>query len=287
MLDLHHKDGRLKYPRRRLTDDLRALGLAPGSLVMVHSSIRAVGPVHGGPDEIHLAIEDAVAPGGTVAMIASCQAGFDDVGRGVCSSEQEADILAHQPAFDPATARADRENGALVEFFRSYPGTVCSRHATGRIAARGKRAAWLTADQPWDYFFGRGSPLEKLCAAGGKVLLLGADHDTVTLLHYAEHVGDFPDKRVARYQVPMLEYGKRVWRWCEEYDTSDRGAHARWPERFFATIVDDFIASCDGSPTCARGTVGDANSVLMDAAALVDHAIEMMVARARGAPPAP
>jgi len=144
----------------------------------------------------------------------------------------------------------------------------------------------LTADQPWDYFFGRGSPLEKLCTAGGKVLLLGADHDTVTLLHYAEHVGDFPAKRVARYQIPMLQDGRRVWRWCEEYDTSDRGAHARWPARFFAAIVDDFIARYEGSAACARGTVGDAGSVLMDAAALVDHAIGMMVARANGGSPA-
>ncbi len=32
---------------------------------MVHASVRAVGPVHGGPDEIHHAVLDAMAPSGT------------------------------------------------------------------------------------------------------------------------------------------------------------------------------------------------------------------------------
>lgn len=286
MLGMSDGNRPFKYARPELAEDLRRLGLAPGTIVMVHASVRAVGPTHGGPDEIHLAIVDAIAPGGTIAMVASCQEGFDDVGRGIYSPEQEAEIIARQPAFDPQTARADREIGALAEFFRSYPGTICSDHVTGRISARGERARWLTADQPWTYFFGRGSPLEKLCAARGKVLLLGADHDTVTLLHYAEHVADFPDKRVARFQVPVLQDGKRVWRSCEEYDTSERGGHAAWPERFFAIIVDDFIAGHAGSALCAQGNVGDAECFLLDAAGLVDHAIPMMIARANGMSPA-
>jgi len=275
-----------RYDRSRLRDDLRRIGLTPGAIVMVHASVRAVGPVHGGPDEIHLAIEAAVAPGGTVAMVAACQEGVDDIGRGLYSPEQEAEVRQYQPAFDPATARADRSIGALAECFRSYPGTMHSDHATGRIVARGARAKWLTADQPWDFFFGQGSPLEKLCEAGGSVLLLGADHDTVTLLHYAEHTAEIPDRRVVRFEVPMLRHGVRVWRPCREFDTGDRGAHAAWPARFFATIVDDFIARHEGSAWCARGRVGDAESVVLDAAKLVDHARAMMVKCANGAAPA-
>ncbi len=93
---------------------------------MLHASVRAVGPVIGGPDEIHLAVADAIAPGGTVMMYVGCQDGFDDVGRGVLSPEEESAILAHQPAFDFQHARAARDFGVLAEFFRSYPGTICS-----------------------------------------------------------------------------------------------------------------------------------------------------------------
>ena len=51
----------------------------------------------------------------------------------------------------------------------------------------------------------------------------------VTFLHYVEHIADFPDKRVARFQVPVEEHGQRVWREMEEFDTSE-GAHANWPD---------------------------------------------------------
>jgi len=33
--------------------------------------------------------------------------------------------------------------------------------------------------------------------------LLGSDHDAVTFLHHVEHVATIPDRRVARFQVPV------------------------------------------------------------------------------------
>ena len=270
--------------RGALVQDLSALGVRAGDIVMVHASVRSVGPIHGGPDQIHLAIEDAVRPGGAVMMVVDVPEGYDDVGRGVYTQEQEAEILEHQPPFDPRATRANRENGTLAEFFRSYPGAVFSATPPGRMAARGDRAAWLVADQPWNYSFGAGSPLEKLCNAGGKVLLLGSDHDQVTLLHYAEFVADFPDKRIARYRVPMLQEGQRVWVPCEEFDTTDTGVHPNWPHRFFARIVDAYIERYAHTPLCATGRVGNADSVLIDAATLVAHAIPVMIACAKGRP---
>ena len=239
---------------------------------MVHASVRAVGSVHGGPDEIHRAVEDAVAPGGTVMMFVGCQDGFDDVGRGVYSPEQEAAILAHQPPFDPHSARAQRDFGALAEFFRSSPRTVCSEAVCGRVAARGAKAAWLVADAPWNYGFGPGSPLAKFVETRGRVLLLGSSHDEVTVLHYAEHIADFADKRVVRYRVPWLQDRKRLWRDVEEFNTGGDGVHAHWPHHFFARIVDDFIRA-SGPP---QGQVGNAESFLLDGAALVNHAVPLM-----------
>jgi aminoglycoside 3-N-acetyltransferase len=248
---------------------------------MLHASVRAVGPVIGGPDEVHLAVEEAIGPGGTVMMYVGCQDGFDDVGRGILSPEQEAEILEHQPPFDFQHARAARAFGILAEFFRSYPGTVCSRGIC-RMAARGSRAAWLMAEQPWNYGFGRGSPLDKLCRIGGKVLLLGSSHDEVTLLHHAEHIAPIDGKRIARYKVPVAQDGARVWLDCEEFDTSDRGVHASWPGNAFELIVRDFIDNTVGTPSCSRGLVGAADSLLVDAASLVEHAIAIMKAWAVG-----
>jgi aminoglycoside 3-N-acetyltransferase len=262
--------------RKSLCEDLRRLGLAPGQIVMMHASIRSVGLPVGGPDEIHRAVEDAIAPSGTLMMFVGCQDGFDDIGRGDLSAAQEAEILAHQPLFDFQHSRAARSFGALAELFRSSPGTVCSCSVCGRMAARGHRAEWLISDHPWSYGFGKGSPLDKLCSEHGKVLLLGSSYDAVTLLHYAEHIAPFEGKRIARYKVPILRDEVRVWVDCEEFDTSSQGVHPDWPDNAFALIVTDFIERFAGGPHCAQGIVGRAPSLLLDAASLVSHALPIM-----------
>ena len=272
----------MTFARQRLVDDLRRLGLKPGEIVMVHASLRAIGPVYGGPDEVHLAVAEAAAPDGTVVAYVGTPAGADDVGRGFYSAEGEAELVQFQPPFDSRTARASRDFGALAEFFRSYKGTVCSNTACARTAARGPRAPWLLADQGWSWGFGKGSPFEKLCAAGGSVLLLGSSHDEVTLLHYAEAIADFPDKRIVRFQVPVLQDGKRSWIACEEFETSERNIHANWPEDFFGRIVNDFIVRFSRTDACSVGEVGNAYSVRMDAAALVAHAVPLMQRRSAG-----
>jgi len=271
----------MPHTRSQLVSALKDLGVRSGDAVMVHASLRAVGPVFGGPDQIHLAIEEAVGPGGAMMMYVGCELGFDDVGRGFLSAEAEADLLAHLPAFDFQTARANRDFGALAELFRSWPGTVCSEAVAPRMAARGGKAASLTADAPWNYGFGRGSPLERLCDADGRVLLLGSDPDEVTLLHLAEHIGEFP-KTVTRYRTPLMRDGERVWMACEEFNSGDGGVNPNWPDEFFAEIVDDFVEDHDGTDLCRRGKVGNAAAILMSAPRLVEYAVPIMVRQATG-----
>jgi aminoglycoside 3-N-acetyltransferase len=265
--------------RNDLIADLRRLGVAPGQSVMLHASARAVGPVFGGPDQIHLAVAEAVGPNGAVLMYLGVQDGMDDIGRGILSPDEEADLREHIPPFDPVTTRAARDHGVVAEFFRTWPGTIATPHPT-RFGARGRKAAALLAGQQWDFALGAGSPLDHLCADGGKVLLLGSDHDAVTLLHYAEHIADFPDKIITRFEVPMLRDGRRVLVPCLEVDSNL--AHASWPDRFFAAIVDRFVTDRAGTGEAAAGRVGVADAVLLDAAALVAFAVPIMEAMARG-----
>lgn len=266
------------HDRVQLTHDLRALGLTAGDTVMAHASVRAVGEIAGGPDEIHLAIKDVITQTGTLMMYASCPQYVDEVGRGNLSHAQEADLLEKLPAFDPETARSARDNGALVELFRTWPGSRVNHHVV-RFVAWGRHAEDLFVLQPWDYAFGRGSALERFLDLDGKLLLLGSDHDTVTFLHYVEHIADFPGKRVSRYQVPVLENGARVWRWIEEIDTSEGGAHPNWPDRFFARLVDALLKATANDGGC----VGDARTHLIRARDLFDFARPIMELVARDA----
>ncbi|MBV8818595.1 MAG: AAC(3) family N-acetyltransferase, partial [Acidobacteriaceae bacterium] len=229
------------YSMAELATDFCKLGICARDTVMLHASVRAVGEVAGGPDQIHLALKSVLTAEGTLMMYASCPRHYDELGRGELSPEQERELREKLPVFDPLTARCARDNGALVEFFRTYPESRVNHHVA-RFVFWGKHTSHLMSTQPWDYAFGAGSALERFLMLDGKIVLLGSDHDTVTFLHYAEHVTDFPDKRIARYEVPVLEDGQRVWRAMEEFDSAD-GAHANWPPRFFAKVVDTFLGN--------------------------------------------
>ena len=237
---------------------------------MLHASVRAVGPVAGGPNEIHLALADALTDEGTLLMYAGCPRHYDEIGRGNLTPEEEAELREKMPAFDPFTAPSARDNGALVEFFRTFPGTKVNDHVT-RFAAAGKDAEYLLSGQPRDFSYGNGSVLDRFVQLGGKILLLGSDHDNVTFLHYVEHVVDIPDKIVATYLVPVLENEERVWLEMKEFDTSAR-AHASWPDNFFSRIVDGYLTQSRNEGMM----VGNARSYLIDANDLSGYAAVVM-----------
>jgi aminoglycoside N3'-acetyltransferase len=55
-------------PTAVLTEQLRELGLPAGSVLVVHSSFRAVGPVEDGPDGLIDALGEVLGPSGTLVM---------------------------------------------------------------------------------------------------------------------------------------------------------------------------------------------------------------------------
>ena len=259
------------YSRADIAEDLRTLGLQPGDVVMVHASVRSVGEIAGGPDQIHLAIKDAITDAGTLMMYASCPEYVDEVGRGVHPGSKELEILDKLPPFDAQTSRSARDNGTLVECFRTYPGSLVNNHPA-RFVVWGAQAAHLVSEQQWHFAFGAGSALERFVQLNGKILLIGCDHDNVTFLHYAEHILDAPGMRIACFEVPWLENGERVWKEMKEVDTSGQGAHANWPERFFAQIVNKQLAATHNR----GGRVGHAHCFLIDARGLLELALAEM-----------
>lgn len=261
------------HSREQLANDFRKLSITAADTVLLHASVRAVGEIAGGPDEIHLALKDVLTAEGTLMMYASCPRYYDEVGREILKKEQEKEILEKLPVFNPLTARSARDNGALVELLRTYPESRVNGHVA-RFVFWGRRTEHLMSIQPWNYALGSDSPLERFLALNGKIVLLGSDHDTVTFLHYVEHVADIPGKRIARYQVPVTENCRRVWRNMEEFDTSDVGVHANWPDRFFAKIVDTHLSNTGKK----GGRIGDAISYVLSARELLDFALPLMKA---------
>ena len=124
--------------------------------------------------------------------------------------------------------------------------------------------------------------MDRLQQSGGRIVLLGSDHDAVTFMHFVEHVTEFPDKKIACFRVPVEVDGERHWLDVEEVNTSGDGAHQNWPERFFAQIVDGFTSS----HAVPHGLVGNADTYVLETASLLPYAAARMrqVALAKPAP---
>ena len=266
----------LPLTRSRLAADLRALGVAPGDLLEIHASLRAVGKVIGGVDAVVLALLDAVGAEGTLAVIASMEDEPVDFSE---PREAQRARRAEIPPFDLARSVVRREHGVLAERVRTWPGGLRSDHPEAGIAALGARAAWLTAQHPADFAFGPGAPYERLKQAGGKVLLLGAPLNTITMLHHAETIAPLPGKISVVYEMPVLADGERVWR---EYRDIDSANGAFDYARVVPPGVDafDVIAGAALEAGVGRtGMVGCARSHLFEAQALVDFAVAWLTER--------
>lgn len=256
--------------RASLRDDLERLGVRPGDTVMAHAALGSVGPMLNGPDAVIGALMDAVGSDGTVLAYTDWDARYDEL-LGPDGRVPE-EWRPHVPPYDARTSRAARGNGALSEFLRTWPGARRSGNPGASVAALGARAEELTADHPLDYGYGEGSPLARLVAVQGKVLLLGAPLDSITLLHHAEHLAQVPDKQVIRYEVPLAGADGTVqWRMVEEFNTA-QPVVAGLDEDYFATILTAFLASGHG----AQGKVGTAASVLVEAPAVTAFAVQWL-----------
>jgi aminoglycoside 3-N-acetyltransferase len=243
----------------RLASDLAALGLGSGD----------TGRLVGGPDIVHRAIMEVIGPVGTMLMVVGWAGSLYHIAEW---SVAERDVhLAAQPPFDPATARPDPEMGTLAACFASWPGVRRSLSPTGNFAALGRLAEQLLADQTYDHYFGSGSPLDKLCKAGGRVLLLGSNPENVTLLHWAEYKALLLEKRIIRHPEVIVVNGQRQVIEVTALDNSE--GIVDWPgDDYFGVITRAYMTARGLTPW----PVGAAPSSLLDARDLVDFATAWM-----------
>jgi aminoglycoside 3-N-acetyltransferase len=179
----------------RLVDDLLALGVRPGGVLLVHASLKALGPVDGGPAAVCAGLAQAVGPEGTVLMPTLS---YD---------------LAHQP--DPVfdQARTPSVVGALTEFYRAQPGVRRSLHPTHSVAGQGPAFAALVAGHLDDATpCGPRSPFHRLLfRADAQVLFLGCGLRPNTCMHAVEELLPAPYHagNEVRYRVIAADGSER------------------------------------------------------------------------------
>jgi aminoglycoside 3-N-acetyltransferase len=243
---------------------------------MVHTRMRELGWVLGGPETVVQALVDVVGPGGTIMAYA----GWDQDPYHL--PDWPADVaeaaLAELPPFDPDLSEANRDHGRVPERIRTWPGAVRGPHPEASMVAIGSEARWLVAPHPNDDAYADGTPFARLREAGGDVLVLGAPLGTITLLHHAEALADIDDKRRVQYGMPVLEEGATVWRTFNDIDTSagafDYGSVDGDP---FEVIALDALAAGVGR----SGRVANSTSYLFPADDLVRYAVKWLEERFR------
>jgi aminoglycoside 3-N-acetyltransferase len=156
-----------------LLDYIRPTPLRPGDTVLLHSSLRALGPLGKSADAIIDAFLNCLTPAGTLAVPTHTWATVTD--------QQP---VFHQ-TFSPSTV------GTLTNVLRLRPEAVRSLHPSHSVAAIGSRAAELTADHELDTTpCSPASPYGKLITWKGKVALLGVDLARCTFIHCVEELAN-------------------------------------------------------------------------------------------------
>jgi aminoglycoside 3-N-acetyltransferase len=198
--------------RESLVDDLHALGVARGALLLVHSSLSRLGYVVGGAPTVVQSLFDSVGPEGTLVM-PTFSGDISDPSRWIAPPVPEAwwpGIREHMPPFDPAISPT-RRMGVIVDCFLRFPGVSRGTHPRDSFAAHGPRAAQLIENQPLAYALGEHSPLARVYDLDGEVLLLGVDHGNNSSLHLAEYRADLPITDWISEGAPMMVDDARVW----------------------------------------------------------------------------
>jgi aminoglycoside N3'-acetyltransferase len=211
-----------------LATQLRALGVRPGGVLVVHMSFRAVRPVEGGPAGVIDALLEALGPNGTLVM--PSWTGDDDT------------------PFDPLHTPVSPDLGVTPEVFRQRPGVRRSNHPFA-FAALGPQAESITGDPLPIPPHRVESAIGRVWERNGQILLLGVGHDSNTTIHLAEALAQVP------YAVPkhvtVLRDGRPV--------RIDYGENDHCCRRF--TLADEWLRV---RGLQRDGRVGNAEARLVD-----------------------
>jgi len=162
--------------REELARQFRALGIDPGDVLWVHSSLSSIGHVEGGPNTVVAALLDALGDQGNLVM--------------PCFYNAFVFRSPDKPAFNRDTSPS--QVGAVSEALRKWPGAVRSESPTHSVVALGPLKERITAGHKHVTPYGRSSPFGTLYDMDAKIMFLGCGLGPNSFLHAFEDWKDVP-----------------------------------------------------------------------------------------------
>lgn len=170
------------HTKETLLRDIGDMGINPQGTLLIHSSMKAIGPVEGGADAVLDAWSEYMKDGLLIFPTHT----WRQIGKETLT-------------FDSRTLPSCV--GILPELFRRRPGVVRSLHPTHSVAVLGKGAAEFTAGEetrttpcPRDGCWG------KLLDCDAEILFLGCTLRSNTFLHGVEEWEGIPDRLAPNIQ---------------------------------------------------------------------------------------
>ena len=235
----------------RIADELAALGVREGGVLLVHSSLRAICPAlrrHGWWP----------APSGAELVIRGLLKALGDRGTLLAPALSFMTVGARQPVFD--VLRTPSCVGALTEHFRKRDGSLRSVHPTHSVCGVGPRAEPLLRDHGLDRTpCGEHSPFRLLPEVDGQLLFLGCGLRPNTSMHAVE---ESLDPTPTYYFGPQVIYRILLPGGQERSVAMRSHDFLGWRQRY------DRLADLMGPPDLRTGTVLDATCHLLDARAM-------------------
>jgi aminoglycoside 3-N-acetyltransferase len=194
--------------KAQLIEALQAVGVQPGDGLLVHSALQFLGRPVGGVEMYFEALREAVGH----------YEHSKEISGGTLAVPTYTFVFARGEAYDPQNTPSVGM-GQLSELIRRHPAARRTTHPMQSLAVIGKYAEELArCDTP--SAFDPGSAYDEMIKLGFKILLVGADIDAVSLIHYSEQ----------RLNVP--------YRYWKDFSGPVKTA-AGWQERTYRMYVRD------------------------------------------------